>query len=102
MPEENQKPLTYSQLVEYTEKLLIPQLEEKLVNEREFNEFKDKMYRDVDSLITKVDKLIQENKIRNYQEKKEKEFFAILVKSLKEHSILSQEELEQIARLEIF
>lgn len=102
MPEENQKPLTYSQLVEYTEKLLIPQLEEKLVNEREFNEFKDKIYKNIDSLIAKVDKLIQENKIRNYQEKKQKEFFAILVKSLKEHNILSQEQLEKIARLEIF
>jgi mevalonate kinase len=97
-----EKPLTFSQLVEYTEKSLVPQLEEKLVNKREFNEFKDKIYKDIDSLIVKADKLIQENEIRNYQERKQKEFFAILVKSLKEHNILSKEQLEKIAKLDMF
>lgn len=40
--------------------------------------------------------------MREYQEKKEKKFWAILVKSLKERKILSSRELEEIARLEIF
>jgi len=97
-----EKPLTFSQLVEYTEKSLIPQLEGVLVTKKEFNEFKNKTYKDLDSLIEKVDKLIQENEVRNYQEKKQKEFFAIIVKSLKEKNILSQKELEQIANLNIF
>jgi hypothetical protein len=65
-----EKPLTYSQLVKYTEESLIPQLEERLVTKKEFNEFKNKIYEDIDSLTGKVDKLIQENEIRNHQEKK--------------------------------
>jgi len=97
-----EKPLTLSQLIEYGEKSLIPQLEEKFVSKREFSEFKDKIYKDIDYLIEKVDKLVENNEIRNYQEDKEKEFFAILVKSLKDKNILSQEELEKIAKLNIF
>ncbi|PIR72432.1 MAG: hypothetical protein COU42_01075 [Candidatus Nealsonbacteria bacterium CG10_big_fil_rev_8_21_14_0_10_36_24] len=57
-----EKPLTFSKLVEYTEKSLIPQLEEKLITKDEFNEFKNKIYKDIDSLIEKVDRLIQETK----------------------------------------
>ena len=51
-----EKPLTFSQLVEYTEKSLIPLMEEKFVTKGEFSEFKSRVYRDLDSLITKVDK----------------------------------------------
>jgi hypothetical protein len=96
-----EKPLTYSQLVKYTEESLIPQLEDRLVTKKEFNEFKNKIYEDIDSLTGKVDKLIQENEIRNHQEKKQKEFFAILIKSLREKNILSEEDLEKIAKLNI-
>lgn len=96
-----EKPLTYSKLVEYTEKSLIPQLKEVFITKDEFNEFKDKVYKDLDSLIKKVDTLIQENKIRNQQEKRQKEFFAILIKSLKEKNILSEEDLNKIANLDI-
>jgi len=96
-----EKPLTYTQLVEYTEKSLIPQLEERLVSNKEFKEFKNKIYDDLDGLIEKADKLIEENEIRNKQEKKQKEFFAILIKALKDKNILTGEELERIAKLEI-
>jgi len=44
---------------------------------------------------------LQENEIRNYQEKKQKEFFAIIIKSLKEKNILSQEDLKKIGNLDI-
>jgi len=49
-----EKPLTYSQLVEYGEKSLIPQLKEVFVTKDEFNKFKNKLYKDIDSLIEKV------------------------------------------------
>jgi len=96
-----EKPLTYSQLVEYGEKSLIPQLKEVFVTKDEFNKFKNKLYKDIDSLIEKVDTLIQENKIRNYQEKRQKEFFAILIESLRKKNILSEEDLKKIANLDI-
>lgn len=53
-----EKPLTFSQLVEYSEKSLIPQLKEIFITKNEFNDFKDKIYKDIDSLIGKVDKLL--------------------------------------------
>jgi len=107
--EKVQKPLTLNELAKYNQKVLLPaidfridELKEELVTKKEFNKFKDKIYRDIDCLIKKVNKLLIENEIRNYQEKKQKEFFAIIVKSLKEHNILSQEQLEKIAHLDIF
>lgn len=96
-----EKPLTYSQLVQYAEGSLIPQLKEAFVTKDDFNDFKNKIYQDLDILIKKVDKLIQENEIRNQQEKRQKEFFAILIKSLKEKNILSEEDLKKIANLDI-
>jgi len=96
-----EKPLTYTQLVEYTEKSLIPQLREVFVTKTEFNDFKNKTLTNQDKILEKLDKLINENKIRNYQEKKQKEFFAILIKALKDKNILTGEELEKIAKLDI-
>jgi len=53
-------------------------------------------------MLKKLDMLIQENKIRNYQEKKQKEFFAIIIKALKDKGILTEDQLERIVKLEIF
>lgn len=105
---QNQKPLTLDQLVEYNQEVFLPafdlkieNLKENLVTKKEFNEFKDKMYNDIDYLINKVDNLLKENKIRNYQENRQKEFFAIMIKAMKEHNILSSEELQKISQLNI-
>lgn len=111
----NQGPLTLDQLVKYNQEVLLPAFDLKIENLRgdlvakkefsifkeEFNEFKDKMYTDIDYLINKVDRLVKENKIRNYQENKQKEFFAIMIKAMKEHNILSSEELQKISQLNI-
>ena len=43
-----------------------------------------------------------EKTVREYQEKKEKELWAIILKALREHQILSPHDLDQIAHLEIF
>lgn len=102
MEKENQKPLTLEQFIEYNEKVLIPELEDKFVTKKEFNEFKDKIYTDVDGLSKKLDILLTEKEVREYQDKKQKQLLAIMIKALKEHQILSSEELEQIARLDIF
>jgi len=109
MPEENQKPLTLDQLAEYNREVLLPAFEQRinllkedLVTKEEFTIFEDKIYTDTDGLSKKLDILLTEKKVREYQEKKEKKLFAIMIKAMKEHSILSQKELEQIARLEIF
>lgn len=117
MEKEEQKPLTLDELVEYNQEVLLPAFDDRmnkllnfrladlkkdLVIKNEFNKFKDKIYTDIDKLFQKLDILLTEKEVREYQERKQKQLLAIMIRALKEHQILSSEELEQIARLEIF
>ena len=117
MPEENQKPLTLDELTKYNQEVLLPafdsridklldvkidDLKETLVSKDEFNKFKDEVLTNMDAMLKKIDILIEDKEIRKYQEEKKKKLFAIMIKAMKEHSILSEKELEEIARLEIF
>jgi len=130
MRKENKKPLTFDKLLEYHRKLLIPELEEKFVTKKEFSglktdvgilktdvaelktdmqglkkefgEFKKETLTNEDKILKKLDILLTEKKVREYQEEKQKKLWAIIIKALKEHRILSPQELEEIARLEIF
>lgn len=102
METENQKPLTLDQLVEYNQRILLPAIGEMVVSKKEFNNFKNKIYTDIDKLFQKLDILLEDKEIREYQDKKLKQALAIMIKSLKEHQILSSRDLEQISRLEIF
>ena len=130
MRKENKKPLTFDKLLEYHRKLLIPELEEKFVIKKEFSglktdvgilktdvaelktdmqglkkefgEFKEETLTNEDKILKKLDILLTEKKVREYQEEKQKKLWAIIIKALKEHRILSSQELREIARLEIF
>ena len=117
MPEENKKALTLDELAEYNQEVLLPafdnrinklldvkidNLKETSISKNEFDRFKDKALTNMDAMLKKLDILIEDKEIRKYQEEKEKKLFAIMIKAMKEHSILSQKELEEIARLEIF
>jgi len=119
----NQKPLTFDKLLEYHRKLLIPELEEKFVTKKDFNilktdvnflktdvktlkreftDFKNESLTNQDQMLKKLDILLTEKKVREYQEEREKKLWAIIIKALKEHRILSSQELDEIAGLEIF
>lgn len=117
MEKENQKALTLDELAKYNQEVLLPAfdgridslldsklnvLKEDLVTKEKFTIFKDKIYTDIDGLSKKLDILLTEKKVREYQEEKEKKLFAIMIKAMKEHSLLSPKELEEIAHLEIF
>jgi len=97
-----QKPLTLDTLASYNQMVLFPALEERFVTKKEFRNFKDKSLTNQDVMLKKLDILLTEKKIREYQEQKEKKLWAIIIKALKEHRILSSQELEEIASLEIF
>jgi len=119
-----QKPLTLNELANYNQKVLFPLLEEKFLTKREFELFKkidfSELKKDVnrlrddfqnfknqsltnqDKMLKKLDILLTETKMREYYERKEKKLWAIVIKALREHQILSSKELEEIARLEIF
>ena len=109
MKKNNQKPLTLKELIDYNQEVLFPFLEEKFVTKKEFNnfkkeftDFKDETLSTDDKILKKLDILLTEKTVREYQEKKEKKLWAIIIKALKEHRILSSQELREIARLEIF
>jgi len=119
MENENQKPLTLEQLANYNREVLLPAIDSKINNlstrdeffrlekkvdslENGFKEFKNESLTNQDKMLKKLDTLIQENEVRNYQEKKQKEFFAIMINAMKNHNILSQEEIQKISQLNIF
>ena len=98
----NQKPLTLNDLVKYSHEILFPAMEERFATKEELKNFEDKTLTSLDSLLKKMDILLTEKEVREYQEEKEKKLFAIFIKALKKHNILSPKELKQIAQLEIF
>jgi hypothetical protein len=98
----NQKPLTLDELIEYNQKVLMPFLEEHFVTKKEFQEFKNQVFINFDAIQKKLDVLLTEKTIREYRERKEKKLWQIIIKALKEHRILSQRDLKEIAKLEIF
>ena len=122
MPEENQKPLTLDELAKYNQEVLLPAFDAKinklvtkdelrneisglkniLITKQEFNEFKDKTLTNFDVMLKKLDILLEDKEIRQYQKEKERKLFAIMIKAMKEHNVLSPKDLEEIARLEIF
>lgn len=116
MEKENQKPLTLNDLIEYNQKVLFPALEERLVAKpefnslrkefkelkNEFNKFRDESLTNQDATLKKLDILLEEKEIREYQEVKHKRLWSIIIRALKEHRILSPQDLEEIAHLEIF
>lgn len=109
-------PLTLDALADYNQKVLIPAFEERFANKYEFRElksdtkklnnnftkFKNESLKNQDAMLKKLDILLTEKEVREYQEKKEKRLWAIVLKALQEHRILSSKDIEAIARLDIF
>ena len=126
----NQKPLTLDVLAAYNQEVLLPAMEECFVTKKEFKSleteisglkidtksinkkvgnlatefksFKNETLTNQDAMLKKLDILLTEKTVREYQEKKEKKLLAIIIKALKEHQILSAKELKAIGQLEIF
>jgi len=110
------KPLTLDVLADYNRRVMFPELKELFVTKDEFKEFKDEMRKfkgeftkfkdeslsNQDATLKKLDILLQEKEVREYQEKKEKRMWLIIINALKEHKILTSKQLKQIAQLEIF
>lgn len=123
MEQENQKPLTLNELIKYNQEVLFSALEERFLTKaefrifkKEFNDFKNEVsgfkqeFKDFknesltnqDATLKKLDILLEEKEMRQYQEQKHKKLWSIIIRALKEHRILSPQDLEQIAHLEIF
>ena len=105
----NQKPLTLDALATYNQEVLLPAMDERFVTKKEFKDFKNE-FKDFknetltgqDEILKKLDIILDEKTIKEYQEQKQKKLWAIIIKSLKKHNILTPKELADIAQLEIF
>lgn len=96
------KPLTLEALASYDQKVLLPALDERFATKREFNDFENRSLNNQDAMLKKLDTLLAEKKIGEHQKEKEKKLLAIIIRSLKEHRILSSNELEEISKLGVF
>lgn len=113
---EKQEPLTLDGLIKYNQDVLFPYLKETFAGKKEFNELKDEFYdfknemtdfknetlTGQDKILKKLDILLDEKDVKDYQDKKQNKILAIHNKALKEHNILSEKELKEITKLEIF
>jgi hypothetical protein len=126
----NDTPLTLGGLVEYTHEVLLPAMDERFATKKDvsdlktdvsdlkfglsdlktdastlrndFDKFRDESLTRHDDIIKKLDILIEEKEVADYQHEKQKRFFLIITKALKDRKILNQTQLKQIAELEIF
>lgn len=97
MKKGSQKPLTLEVLDDYNQKVFLPALNERLATKTEFKEFKNNSLTNRDKMLKKLDILLTEKKVREYREEKESKLWAIIIKSLKEHRILSSRELSPLS-----
>lgn len=96
------EPLTLEALADYSQNVLLPAMDEHFATKTEFNDFRNSSLTNQDAMLKKLDILLTEKEVAGYQKEKERELWAIIIKSLKEHSILSSKELERISRLDVF
>ena len=69
-----QKPLTLDALATYNQEVLFPAMEERFVTKKEFKSFKNETLTNQDAMLKKLDILLTEKKVREYQENKEKNY----------------------------
>ncbi len=128
--ETNPKLLSLEVLAKYNKEILLPEMEKRFVTKKEFSvvktdiaglnidtgdikrdvkdlktafyDFKNEDLTNQDVMLKKLDILLTEKTVGEYQEKKAKKLWTVIIKALKEHRILSPKDLQTIAQLEIF
>jgi len=107
MKKEKSKQLTIDELIKYNQEILLPAIElgiEKkigeLVTKDEFDNFKNESLTNQDRILGKLDKLVEDKDIRNYQDEQKRKFFGIVVNHL-ETGKTTQEQLEEISKLNV-
>ena len=94
----NDKPLTVKHIYE----VLIPEMEKVFVTKDEFTKFKDKSLTNQDRMLKDLKTLMIEKTVGYHQKEKERKLWALMIDAMREHRILSPEQLKQIKELEVF
>ncbi|NCF75409.1 MAG: hypothetical protein GWO87_02910 [Xanthomonadaceae bacterium] len=125
----NNKPLTLEELIKYNQEVFLPALENHFATKKEFNglkiefnnlklefndlrdefyefknefkEFKEASLRNQDAILKKIDILIQEKTVIDYQKKKERKMFEIIIGALEKKNILNNKQIKEIEKLGI-
>ena len=121
MKKEKSKQLTMDELIKYNQEVLIPAIElgieKKIENlatkdelkllatkdelkalENKFDEFKSETLTGFDKVLTKLDILIEDKDIRNYQDEQKRKFFGIVANHL-ETGKTTPDQLAEISKL---
>lgn len=75
---------------------------ERFVSSEEFAKFRNKSLTNQDKMLKDLEILKTEKTISDYQEKKVRQLWTIIIEALQEHKILSPDQLKEIEELEIF
>jgi len=127
MSEKNKKeketPLTLQELADYSQEILFPAMEERFATKSDLNDlrgdmnglkgklntlkvefkgFRDETLSGHDQILKKLDILLTEKEVGEYQKTKERKMWLIMIGAMKRSSILTPKELQIITQLEIF
>lgn len=72
-----------------------------LVTKEDFTQFKNEILTNQDKIIRDLEILITEKTVGDYQERKRRELYGILIEALSQHKILSPDQLARIKKLGI-
>lgn len=67
---------------------------------KEMKEFRNIMITNQDTILKKLDILLGENKVQNFQEKKRKKMCRVMVGAAAKHNVITPRQVGQIERLE--
>ena len=95
-------PLTLQQLVGYSQEILFPAMEERFATKSELENFRNQTLSNHDQIFKKLDILLTEKEVGEYQKGKERKMWLIMIGAMKRSNILTLKELETITQLEIF
>jgi hypothetical protein len=76
----NQKPLTLENLIDYSHEVLFPAMEERFATKKGLSDFKNQSLSSSDEIIKKLDILLTEKDVKEYQEEKQRKICAINIK----------------------
>ncbi len=97
-----EKSSIFDSLVEYGQKILLPEMKSTFVTKIDFSKFKDETLIGQDKIIKKLDILLTEKDIGVYKGQKEKKLWAIVIDALRKGNLLDNKDLDKIHQLDFF
>mgnify|MGYP001576787399 CR=1 FL=1 len=88
--------------LEFLEATLKEEMSDKFVVKAEFSEFRDSVLTSLDKTLKSLDILLTEKEVGNFQKKKERKLWQIMIEGIKQPQHFTAQQLKQIDALDIF